>query len=92
MWEDNKTRSKWVIVNQCYFPGDMPQTAGHPCSPDSNEVIVNALVGFFLYMSVNLNSENWCMSNKPMPMWLQLPVLISAVNANELEDTRKERQ
>ncbi|PSR85267.1 PHD finger protein [Actinidia chinensis var. chinensis] len=38
MWEDNKTRSKWVIVNQCYFPGDMPQTAGHPCSPDSNEV------------------------------------------------------
>ncbi|KAL7165863.1 hypothetical protein ACSBR2_036684 [Camellia fascicularis] len=38
MWEDNKTRSKWVIVNRCYFPDDLPEAIGQPCSPESNEV------------------------------------------------------
>ncbi|CAL5341658.1 unnamed protein product [Camellia sinensis] len=38
MWEDNKTRSKWVIVNRCYFPCDLPETVGRPCSPETNEV------------------------------------------------------
>lgn len=38
MWEDSKTRSKWVIVNRCYFPGDLPEVVGRPCTPESNEV------------------------------------------------------
>ncbi|XP_059666460.1 uncharacterized protein LOC132312203 isoform X2 [Cornus florida] len=38
MWEDGTTRSKWVIVNQCYFPGDLPEVVGCPCAPESNEV------------------------------------------------------
>lgn len=38
MWEDNKTRLKWVIVNRCYFPGDLPETVGHPCSLEGDEV------------------------------------------------------
>ncbi|XP_052207443.1 uncharacterized protein LOC127811533 [Diospyros lotus] len=38
MWEDNKTRSKWCLVNRCYFPDDLPEAVGRPCSPESNEV------------------------------------------------------
>ncbi|KAH7844718.1 hypothetical protein Vadar_030942 [Vaccinium darrowii] len=38
MWEDNKSRSKWVFVNRCYFPDDLPEAVGRPCSPESNEV------------------------------------------------------
>lgn len=38
MWEDNKTRLKWVIVNRCYFPGDLPEDVGHPCCLEGNEV------------------------------------------------------
>ncbi|KAL7217887.1 hypothetical protein ACSBR2_011171 [Camellia fascicularis] len=38
MWEDNKTRSKWVIINRCYFPDDLPEAVGRPCYPESNEV------------------------------------------------------
>lgn len=38
MWEDSKTKLKWVIVNRCYFPADLPETVGRPCSPESNEV------------------------------------------------------
>ncbi|XP_057474781.1 uncharacterized protein LOC130762923 [Actinidia eriantha] len=38
MWEDNKTRSKCIIVNRCYFPSDLPEAVGRPCSPESNEV------------------------------------------------------
>ncbi|RVW79862.1 PHD finger protein [Vitis vinifera] len=28
MWEDSKTRSKWVMANQCYFPSDLPEVVG----------------------------------------------------------------
>ncbi|XP_059662434.1 uncharacterized protein LOC132308388 isoform X2 [Cornus florida] len=38
MWEDSKTRSKWVIANRCYFPGNLPKVVGHPFTPESNEV------------------------------------------------------
>ncbi|XP_015901245.3 uncharacterized protein LOC107434305 isoform X1 [Ziziphus jujuba] len=38
MWEDCKTGSKWVIVNRCYFPGDLPENVGRPSPPESNEV------------------------------------------------------
>ncbi|KAA8527017.1 hypothetical protein F0562_008754 [Nyssa sinensis] len=38
MWEDGKTRSKWVTINRCYFPGDLPEVVGRPCTPESNEV------------------------------------------------------
>ncbi|KAL5548487.1 hypothetical protein UlMin_003718 [Ulmus minor] len=38
MWEDSKSGSKWVIVSRCYFPGDLPENVGRPCSPESNEV------------------------------------------------------
>ncbi|KAJ7963716.1 PHD finger protein [Quillaja saponaria] len=35
MWEDSKTGLKWVIVRRCYFPGDLPENIGHPCTEDS---------------------------------------------------------
>ncbi|XP_057977908.1 uncharacterized protein LOC131164612 [Malania oleifera] len=38
MWEDSKARSKWINVKQCYFPGDLPEVVGHPCTPESDEV------------------------------------------------------
>lgn len=37
MWEDSKTRSKWVMANPCYFPSDLPEVVG-PSAPESNEV------------------------------------------------------
>lgn len=39
MWEDCKSGSKWVIVNRCYFPGDLPENVGRPSAPESNEVV-----------------------------------------------------
>lgn len=38
MWEDKKTTTKWVMVNQCYFPGDLPEAVGRPCGLESSEV------------------------------------------------------
>lgn len=38
MWEEIETGSKWVLVSQCFFPGDLPAAVGHPCAPESNEV------------------------------------------------------
>ena len=38
MWEEIETGSKWVLVSQCYFPGDLPAAVGHPCASESNEV------------------------------------------------------
>ncbi|KAL2483761.1 uncharacterized protein Fot_45205 [Forsythia ovata] len=38
MWEDNNTRMKWVKVNRCYFPGDLPEAVGRPCGLESSEV------------------------------------------------------
>ncbi|PRQ32000.1 putative chromatin regulator PHD family [Rosa chinensis] len=38
MWEDRKTGSKWVIVNSCYFPSDLPEHVSRPSTPESNEV------------------------------------------------------
>ncbi|KAJ4981218.1 hypothetical protein NE237_032055 [Protea cynaroides] len=38
LWEDNKTRTKWAIVNRCYLPGDLPEVVGRPCTPEKNEV------------------------------------------------------
>jgi hypothetical protein len=38
MWEDNKTRLKWVSVNRCYLPEDLPAGVGRPCAPESDEV------------------------------------------------------
>ncbi|XP_038688705.1 uncharacterized protein LOC119987872 [Tripterygium wilfordii] len=38
MWEDSKTGSKWVTVNRCYLPNDLPESVGRPCPPESNEV------------------------------------------------------
>ncbi|XP_077221319.1 uncharacterized protein LOC143855020 isoform X2 [Tasmannia lanceolata] len=38
LWEDNKTSSKWAIVNRCYFPDDLPKVVGRPCTPEKNEV------------------------------------------------------
>ncbi|KAJ7960840.1 PHD finger protein [Quillaja saponaria] len=35
MWEDSKTGLKWVIVRRCYFPGDLPENIGHPCTEAS---------------------------------------------------------
>ncbi|KAI3466459.1 hypothetical protein Pfo_023122 [Paulownia fortunei] len=38
MWEDNNTAMKWVTVNRCYFPGDLPGDVGRPCCLESSEV------------------------------------------------------
>ncbi|XP_076908132.1 uncharacterized protein LOC143564874 [Bidens hawaiensis] len=38
MWEDNKTNKKWLTVTRCFFPDDLPEGVGRPCSPESNEV------------------------------------------------------
>ncbi|GFP87511.1 phd finger protein at3g20280 [Phtheirospermum japonicum] len=38
MWEDKNTYAKWVTVNQCYFPGDLPEAVGRPCGLESSEV------------------------------------------------------
>ncbi|KAL8098684.1 hypothetical protein AgCh_031443 [Apium graveolens] len=38
MWEDGKTRSKWVVASRCYFPADLPEAVGRPYSPEINEV------------------------------------------------------
>ncbi|KAL3632708.1 hypothetical protein CASFOL_025692 [Castilleja foliolosa] len=38
MWEDKNTSAKWVTVNQCYFPGDLPEAVGRPCGLESSEV------------------------------------------------------
>ncbi|XP_044462951.1 uncharacterized protein LOC123193925 [Mangifera indica] len=38
MWEDTRNGSKWVKVNRCFFPGDLPEAVGHPCAPESNEL------------------------------------------------------
>ncbi|KAL7130894.1 hypothetical protein ABFS83_13G162400 [Erythranthe nasuta] len=38
MWEDKNTTTKWVTVNQCYFPGDLPEAVGRPCGLESREV------------------------------------------------------
>lgn len=38
MWEDGKTRSKWFVASRCYFPADLPEAVGRPCSPEINEV------------------------------------------------------
>lgn len=38
MWEDSKTRSRWVIASRCYFPADLPKGVGRPFAPDNNEV------------------------------------------------------
>lgn len=38
MWEDIKMKTKWVSVNKCYFPADLPQAVGRPCGLESSEV------------------------------------------------------
>ncbi|XP_051135677.1 uncharacterized protein LOC127254558 isoform X2 [Andrographis paniculata] len=42
MWEDTCTSKKWVSVNRCYFPGEMPEGVCHPCSLSSSEVYESA--------------------------------------------------
>ncbi|XP_060187603.1 uncharacterized protein LOC132616870 isoform X1 [Lycium barbarum] len=41
MWEDLKAGKKWVTVNRCYFPRDLPHAVGRPCSLESNEVYLS---------------------------------------------------
>lgn len=43
LWEDNKTGLRWATVNQCYFPRDLPEVVGRPCTPEYNEVCLRAL-------------------------------------------------
>lgn len=55
MWEDSRTGSKWVIVTRCYFPGDLPENVGRPCSPESNEVNGFLVYLFFFVLSYQKN-------------------------------------
>ncbi|KAJ7549866.1 hypothetical protein O6H91_07G072500 [Diphasiastrum complanatum] len=38
LWEDIATGSKWVRVNWCYYPNDIPTIAGCPEKPEEDEV------------------------------------------------------
>lgn len=38
LWEDTATGSKWVRVNWCYYPTDIPIIAGRPLNIEANEV------------------------------------------------------
>ncbi|XP_068668388.1 uncharacterized protein [Aristolochia californica] len=38
LWEDNKTKSKWALLNKCYFPFELPAVVGRPCTPEIDEV------------------------------------------------------
>ncbi|KAG9139425.1 hypothetical protein Leryth_026891 [Lithospermum erythrorhizon] len=42
MWEDRVRGSKWVTVNRCYFPSDLPEAVGRPCGLESSEVYESA--------------------------------------------------
>lgn len=51
MWEDKNTTMKWVMVNQCYFPGDLPEAVGRPCGLESSEVEFYLICLHFLDIS-----------------------------------------
>ncbi|XP_024021193.1 uncharacterized protein LOC21395655 [Morus notabilis] len=38
MYEDSKTKLRWFRLSRYYFPCDLPENAGRPCTTDSNEV------------------------------------------------------
>ncbi|KAH8949788.1 hypothetical protein BDL97_10G049800 [Sphagnum fallax] len=38
LWEEKSTGAKWVKVNWCYYPSDLPVETGQPASADDNEV------------------------------------------------------
>ncbi|XP_068635443.1 uncharacterized protein [Aristolochia californica] len=38
LWEDDKTKLKWALLNKCYFPDELPDIVGRPCTPETNEV------------------------------------------------------
>lgn len=48
MWEDKNTATKWIMVNQCYFPGDLPKAVGRPCGLESSEVKSCLVCRYFL--------------------------------------------
>lgn len=54
MWEDMKSGSKWVIVNTCYFPSDLPENVGRPSTPESNEVLYLAYIILCVFMFCKL--------------------------------------
>ncbi|KAH9547518.1 hypothetical protein CY35_11G037900 [Sphagnum magellanicum] len=38
LWEEKSTGAKWVKVNWCYYPSDLPMETGRPASENENEV------------------------------------------------------
>eukprot|EP00252_Welwitschia_mirabilis_P016267 TRINITY_DN3588_c0_g3_i1.p1 TRINITY_DN3588_c0_g3~~TRINITY_DN3588_c0_g3_i1.p1 ORF type:complete len:455 (+),score=112.63 TRINITY_DN3588_c0_g3_i1:58-1365(+) len=38
LWEDDNTKSKWVQVNWCYYPSNIPQGVALPTAPEKVEV------------------------------------------------------
>ncbi|KAG9445293.1 hypothetical protein H6P81_016633 [Aristolochia fimbriata] len=38
LWEDSKTKLRWAILNKCFFPNELPEVVGRPCTPETNEV------------------------------------------------------
>lgn len=38
MYEERKTKLKWFRLSRYYFPGDLPENVGRPCTTDCNEV------------------------------------------------------
>ncbi len=41
LWEEKSTGAKWVKVNWCYYPSDLPVETGQPALADDNEVSLN---------------------------------------------------
>lgn len=64
LWEDDDTGSKWVRVNWCYYPNDIPQMVRRPTPPEKDEVYEsnhgdNNLVGSIQGPCQVLPSENY---------------------------------
>lgn len=64
LWEDDDTGSKWVRVNWCYYPNDIPQMVCRPTPPEKDEVYEsnhgdNNLVGSIQGPCQVLSSEKY---------------------------------
>ncbi len=53
LWEEKSTGAKWVKVNWCYYPSDLPVEIGEFASADDNEVSLNCA-----QWQMNWNIEN----------------------------------
>lgn len=84
LWEDKSSRQKWVKVNWCYYPSDLPVNMGRPVVSDPREVyesnhsdnnLVGSIQGPCLVLSPLQYQEEMERRSKnttedPMPLFL----------------------